>query len=191
MLRSHKLNRRVSLIFALAVVATVLALTPTPAYGQAASGTLTGQVTDQQAATIPGAEIRLLDPTTGSARTAVTNDVGRYTIVSINPGIYDVTISKAGFTASKLSAQKIEIGQVLTLNISLTVGVTTTTVEVTAKAGADLQTLNATVGTTISNDALQLLPNLGRDASTLSEQGSFVPTRGRRIGPFAIVKAFG
>ena len=58
--------------------------------------------------------------------------------------------------------------QVLTLNVPLTVGATTTTVEVQATAGAELQTLNATVGTTITNESLNLLPNLGRDASALS-----------------------
>ncbi|HEV8148262.1 MAG TPA: carboxypeptidase-like regulatory domain-containing protein [Bryobacteraceae bacterium] len=157
-----------SLFLTLACLALVLGLSTTPAYSQAATGTLTGTITDQQGAAIPGVEIRVTEPTTSSTRTVVTNDVGRYTIVGIPPGTYDITVAKVGFTASKFSAQKLEIGQVLTLDVSLQVGVTTTTVEVTARAGAELQTLNATVGTTISNDALQLLPNLGRDASTLS-----------------------
>jgi hypothetical protein len=165
----HRSSRTsTSLFLTVACLALVLGLSTTPAFAQAATGTLTGTITDQQGAAIPAAEIRVTEPTTSSTRTVVTNDVGRYTIVGIPPGLYDVTISKQGFSVSKLVAQKLEIGQVLTLDISLTVGVTTTTVEVTARAGAELQTLNATVGTTISNDALQLLPNLGRDASTLS-----------------------
>lgn len=153
---------------AIALLAIVLLTAPVPAFAQAATGTLIGQVTDPQGAAIVGAEVRLTDPATNSQRTALTNEAGRYTIVNVPPGTYDVTIAKPGFSVSKLKEQKIDIGQVLTLDVALQVGATSTTVEVVASAGAELQTLNATIGTTISNDALQLLPNLGRDASTLA-----------------------
>jgi hypothetical protein len=111
-----------------------------PAFAQGATGTLDGQVTDQQGAVIAGAEVKLTDPTTNSTRTGTTNEVGRYTIVNIAPGTYDVTVTKSGFTAAKLTAQKIDVGGVLTLNVSLQIGATTTTVEVQATAGAELQT---------------------------------------------------
>ena len=151
-----------------ACLSILLSLSATPAMAQAAAGTITGQVTDQQGAVIAGAEIRLTEPTTNSTRNTTTNEVGRYTIVNIPPGVYDVTVTKTGFTASKLSAQKVDVGEALTLDVALQVGATTTTVEVQATAGAELQTLNATVGSTITNESLQLMPNLGRDASTLS-----------------------
>ena len=61
-----------------------------------------------------------------------------------------------------------DVGSALSLNVTLQVGATNTVVEVTAAAGAELQTLNATIGSTLHNDQLQLLPNLGRDASSLS-----------------------
>src|SRR5260370_28167875 len=60
----------------------------------------------------------------------------------------------------------VEIGQVSTANATLKVGAATETVEVTA-TGATLQTLNATVGTTIGFQSLQELPNLSRDVSSL------------------------
>jgi len=47
------------------------------------------------------------------------------------------------------------------------VGATTTTVEVTAGVGAELQTTNATVGSTISGLQLNNLPNIGQDANSL------------------------
>src|SRR5207244_13429271 len=64
------------------------------------------------------------------------------------PGTYVVTISKQGFTVFKIPAQKIDLGASMMINASLKVGSTSTTVEVTASAGADLQTTNATVGNT-------------------------------------------
>lgn len=123
---------------------------------------------DPAAAAIPGVDVRVVDPTTGSRRNATTNDQGHYTVVNLPPGVYDVTFTKDGFTAARLSQQKVDIGQTLTLDVTLQIGSTTSTVEVVANAGAELQILNATIGTTITNEALQLLPNLGRDASTLS-----------------------
>ena len=47
----------------------------------------------------------------------------------------------------------------MTLDVVLQLGTTTTTVEVAASAGSQLQVLNATVGSTISGDSLMLLPN--------------------------------
>ena len=148
------------------VVAFVLSVAPV--LSQSASGTLEGLVTDQQNAAVAGAEIKIFDSATSRVRTVPSNDAGRYTMVDIEPGVYDITITKPGFAVAKYPSQKIDVGGVLSLNVSLQVGAATTTVEVQATAGAELQTLNATVGTTITNQSLNLLPNLGRDASTLS-----------------------
>ena len=58
-------------------------------------------------------------------------------------------------------------GQVVTVDVSMQLGSTTTVVDVQAGAGADLETVNSTVGSTISGQSIVLLPNLGRDASSL------------------------
>jgi hypothetical protein len=63
-------------------------------------------------------------------------------------------------------------------------------VEVTASTGADLQVLNATVGSTISGDALMLLPNLGRDASALATLQVGVAPGGQVAGTAADQSAF-
>jgi hypothetical protein len=168
---SFKLSHAGTFFYGLLVaisLGVLLSLSASPALAQSATGTMTGQVTDQQNAVIGGAEVKVLDPTTSSTRTTTTNEVGRFTLPNIPPGSYTVTVTKTGFTSAKLQNQKVDVGEVLTLNIPLQVGSTTTTVEVQATAGAELQTLNATIGTTITNEALNLMPNLGRDASTLS-----------------------
>src|SRR4029077_10526457 len=117
---------------------------------------------------VVNAEVKLVDPTTNSSLTTKTNEVGRYTFANVSPAPYDLTVAATVVTQSKLAAQKVDVGESLTLNVVLQVGATSTVVEVQAAAGAELQTLNATIGSTIHNDQLQLLPNLGRDASTLS-----------------------
>ena len=64
-----------------------------------ASGTVSGQVTDQQGAIIPGVEIKLTDPSTNITLTTTTNDSGRFIITNVTPGTYNITFSKAGFSA--------------------------------------------------------------------------------------------
>ncbi len=148
-----------SLLFVFSVFSPV-------AMGQAANtGTVSGTVSDQSGAAVVGAAVTLVDTATGTERTAVTNDTGRYLFANIVPGIYNVTISKSGFRATKFTKQEVTVGTVLTLNVSMELGSVSQTVEVTA-TGAELQNLNATVGSTVAGDLLQSLPSIGRDTST-------------------------
>ncbi len=150
------------------ILFAVLVLGLTSAWAQSASGSIAGVVTDPSGASIVGAEVKIQDVTTNSSQTTTSNESGRYVFISIVPGVYNLTVAKVGFTTAKMQGQKVDIGGAMVLNVTLEIGATTTMVEVKAAAGAELQTLNATIGTTITGESLQLLPNLGRDASTLS-----------------------
>src|ERR1039458_3125093 len=84
--------------------------------------------------------------------------------------LVDMSLSfgKEGFTSYRVDSQQVDIGQSLTLNATLKVGSTAETVEVSASAGAQLQTMNATVGNTLSGQTLMMLPNMGRDVTALA-----------------------
>ena len=129
------------------------------------SGTVSGQVTDRRDAAIVGADVTLTDTSINTTQATRSNEVGRYIFLNVHPGTYNLTVSAPGFSQAKVSAQTVQVGLELTLNVTLDVGSTSTTVEVKAAAGAELQTSNATVGTTISGAPLNALPNLGRDAN--------------------------
>jgi Carboxypeptidase regulatory-like domain len=147
-------------------VACFLLLGGTQAWAQStSSGTVSGQVVDPQSAIIAGAEVSLTDVETDSRQTTLTNEVGRYLFLNVHPGIYDLSVSKEGFKQTKVVGQKVAVGLELTLDVTLQIGSTTTSVEVKAAAGAELQTSSATVGSTISGESLMNLPNLGRDAN--------------------------
>jgi hypothetical protein len=151
------------------VIAVCASLFATPAFSQTATaGTVSGQVVDEQSAAVPGAQIRLVEPTTNATLTTVSNDTGRYIFSTVPPGYYNMTVTKEGFTTYQLKNQNVDVGAVLTINAKLSIGTTTTVVEVAASTGAELQTMNATVGNTLDSKALDNLPNLGRDVSTLA-----------------------
>jgi hypothetical protein len=115
-----------------------------------------------------GAEVKLTDVSTSVARTTVTNEAGRYRFLNVLPGVHDITVRKEGFTQARVANQTIEVGLVLTIDFPLEVGSTVTSIEIHATAGAELQTVNAAIGSTGSGSSVILMPNLGRDASSLN-----------------------
>src|SRR6202795_641982 len=157
-------NQRSLLVIALLLC--VCALVPSALFSQSAStGTVAGTVTDPSGAAVAAATVTLTDKATNPPPTASTNENGRYILVDIPAGSYDVSVSKEGFRISRLSSQTVNVGTALTLNVTLEIGSVAESVEVTA-SNAELQTLNATVGNTISGAALDSLPSISRDAST-------------------------
>jgi len=158
-------SKRVALL--LAALFCLLAVTPSALFAQSAStGTVAGTVTDPSGGAIVGATVTLTDTATSTARAEGTNDTGRYFFANVVPGKYTVSVSKTGFRVSKLVDQIVNVGASLTLNVTLEIGSVAETVEVTVTNGAELQTLNATVGNTVSGELLQNLPSIGRDSST-------------------------
>src|SRR6266567_344120 len=120
-------------MYRLLFIATLL---PVCAISQTSStGTVSGQLTDPQGAALAGAEIRMTDPLTSITRATLTNDAGRFSFISVTPAVYDFLVSKPGFSTSKISAQRVEVGLTLTLNVTLQLGSITTTVDVKAAAG--------------------------------------------------------
>ena len=158
------LSKRVVLL--VVALCCLLALTPSALLAQAAStGTVAGTVTDPSGAAVAGAGVTLVDPSTNDSRKTTTNETGRYLFANVPPGTYNLTINKTGFRVTKFSGQVVTVGSALTLNATMELGSVSQVVEVTA-TGADLQTLNATVGNSVSGDLLTSLPSIGRDTST-------------------------
>lgn len=143
------------------------ALTPTALFPQASNtGSVAGTIADPQGAAVAGATVTITDKATNIPRSDTTNEAGRYIFVDVPPGTYNLAISKTGFRTSKLDDQVVKVGLALTLNITMELGSVAEVVEVTATTGADLQTLNSTVGQTIGGQTLQQLPTIQRDAAT-------------------------
>jgi hypothetical protein len=140
-----------------------------PGWAQSTStGVVAGSVTDPSGAVVAGATVTLTDSSTNIAHATTSNASGRYIYVDVNPGIYSITASKAGFATTRSEDQEVKVGASLTLNLTLQVGGSNVVVEVTT-VGNELQTMNATVGNTITSIAIDNLPALGRDVSSFVE----------------------
>jgi len=159
-------TNRTSAIIAQLAIFLIAALMALPIFGQTgATGAVIGTVSDPQGAVVPGADVTLTEKSTSSTSKTTTNSAGHYAFANVNPGSYDIKITKQGFQTGLVRDQRVEIGKTLTEDITLPVGAVTqeVTVETT---GTELQTMNATVGNTVTGVALESLPSLGRDVST-------------------------
>src|SRR5580698_5248147 len=155
-----------SVKLALVLLLVICAGSVLSAWAQSTStGTVAGSVTDPTGALVSGAAVTLTDTATNVARSTTTNETGRYIYVDVNPGAYNLTVSKSGFETTKTENQEVKVGASLIVNLTLQVGGTNVVVEVSA-VGNELQTMNATVGNTITNLTIDNLPSLGRDVST-------------------------
>jgi YHS domain-containing protein len=138
---------------------------PLVIHAQSASSTsIAGIVTDSSGAAVADATVKLTDKATNTPRSTNANDQGRYLFADVISGEYEIAVTKTGFRITK-TVVTASVGIPLTVDLKLELGAVTETVEVVA-TNTELQTLNATVGNTISGDMLQNLPSIGRDAAT-------------------------
>lgn len=92
----------------------------TMAFAQQPTATLTGVVSDQNGALIPGAKITASNKATNLSRTAITNDEGVYVISSLPVGEYEVKFSAIGFNQqNSFENIVLNVGQTLKLNTKL------------------------------------------------------------------------
>jgi hypothetical protein len=138
-----------------------------------------GTVTDPSGAVVPGASVVMVDTSTNEARTTQTNKAGHYEFVGLRVGVYTITAEAKGFRKAAITNATLEVGKDYTFNVSLEVGAATQTVEVRATVGAELQTMNSTMGTSLSGSALLNMPSADRDVSGLLY---FLPTASPSYG---------
>jgi hypothetical protein len=137
-----------------------------PLHAQVAGASLSGTITDAQGGVVAGAKVSAKNVATGVTSDAESNTSGIYTLVNINAGNYEVSISAPGFTTA-VSKIQLTVGSQQAMNISLTVGQVSQTVEVTGAAPI-VQTENATLSGNIESAQIVELPLNGRDWASLA-----------------------
>src|SRR5512137_715955 len=151
----------------LIAAAAAVMLTPQPAAAQILYGSLTGNVTDQQKAAMPGVTVTAINTGTSVATEAVTDAAGNYTIRNLPPGIYDVTAVLQGFRELRQRGLNITAGNIVRADIALQLGQLSETVNVVAESTL-LQTEKADLNTEISAKAVTNMPlNQYRNYQTL------------------------
>src|SRR5579872_7193875 len=154
----------------------LLAAFVTAAGAQVMTGRLEGTVTDSQGASVPGAQVKVLNIQTGQTLNVVADDKGLWALPSMPSATYTVTVSHPGFKTENIDNVKVDAGVPATVNTTLQVGALTETVEVAAGAEI-LQTQTATVTSTLVCRQLHELPFTSRNLTELivTQPGSATP----------------
>jgi hypothetical protein len=100
----------------------------------AAGGSIEGTVTDESGAVLPGAAVTIRNPATGVARETVTDGTGRYRAPLLPVGTYEVTAALSGFATTRRPNLVLNVGGVLTADLTLKVASAQEEVTVTAEA---------------------------------------------------------
>lgn len=156
--------------------------------GQTSRGTVTGVVTDQTGAGVPGAKVELRNQLTNVDRVTSTTEGGVYRFDAVELGDYTITVSNQGFTTFVRRGLPVQAGQTSNLDVKLEVGQTSTTVEVTAEVQAVLQTESAVRGGNINTQQAVDLPLAGRNPALLALTLPGVSTNrfGFGVGTFSV-----
>ncbi len=158
------------------VVTLMVALAAVPAlYGQASSGygSVTGVVLDPTGSVMPNVEITVRHVGTNLARSVATNEVGRYEAVALQPGEYEVTAQRQGFSTVVRKGITVAVGQKAVIDLTLSLSATVETVTVAANT-ASVETEKTEVSTVINLRDMMNLPLNGRrwDAFVMMTPGA-------------------
>lgn len=160
------LSSKQVLMASLALVILIAAL-PKSAHSQSATtGLITGVVSDPTGAVVPAAAVSLQENGTNVALSTVTDSAGRYSFPAVNPGAYTLRVTAKGF-ATEIASVRVEVLKSLTVNLTLKMGESNQTVEVTETPSAELQTTDSSIGNVLSGEGLARLPAYTRSATSL------------------------
>jgi hypothetical protein len=147
------------------LVAALCLLVPV-AKAQTVTGSITGTVTDETGAVIPGAHVVVEDTDTGVKTAQTANSDGVYTAGFLPIGHYKTSVSAPGFATRTTATFTLEINQTVKLNTKLTAG-SESRVNVTETAPI-INTSDGTIGTTFSENEVQNFPLEGRNFQTVA-----------------------
>ena len=135
----------------------VLVAVPRTALAQATTGTISGTVTDESRAVLPGATVVVRNTETGATRTLVSDDRGGFRALNLSPGLYSVTADLQGFTVAKRDNLTIEIGRDVNADLVMKIGALTD--QVTVQGATTNVELSSTVaGGVVSTTQIAELP---------------------------------
>src|SRR5947209_13648946 len=143
-------------------IAVLAALLEIAAWAQFDSGQIAGFVRDPSQSVITGANVTVTNQGNGEKHRVVTNSTGYYVVPNLFVGSYTVEVEAPGFKKSVQSGIQLSSAAKLSIDIELTVGAVSDSVEVSASATL-VQSETATVGRTVEAKQIENLTMNGRN----------------------------
>jgi hypothetical protein len=145
---------------------------------QTETGTVSGLITDESGAAVPGAQVQLLNVQRGTTSDTKTNNAGLYIFSGVEAGQYQVKVQKTGFKQVDLLSLIVNVQDHIEQNVRLQLGSVSESITVNAEE-SHINTTDATVSTVVDRNFADNLPLNGRSFQTLLNMTpGVVPLRG-------------
>jgi outer membrane receptor protein involved in Fe transport len=135
----------------------IAGLAAQPALGQVLYGSAVGAVQDQTGAVVPNAQIKLTDKATGVVRETIAGPEGRYTVLNLLPGTYELQVVATGFRTYAQTDVQIRVNTVTRVDVTLELGQVAEQVTIQGIATV-LQTDKSDLNVEISSRAVENIP---------------------------------
>jgi len=147
--------KRMSLFCFATLLWISLAVSPN-SFAQQTLGGITGTVTDESGAVIPGATVTVVGDQTKLTRTAQSSDTGAYLFTNLPIGTYTITVTHTGFDTLSIPMIQVQADRTATVNATLKIGEVgqTVTVEETPLVNA----VDTTNGYVLEKQQLEAIP---------------------------------
>jgi outer membrane receptor for ferrienterochelin and colicin len=139
-----------------------------PAFAQGGTSEINGTVVDSAKAVLPGVTVTATNQNTGLERAVVTGGEGRFTIPTLPPGTYSIKAELPGFQVMVMNGLVVNVGQELTVNLTLQVAGIAESVTVTG-ASPIVETTSSRIGTNITSSEIDGLPSANRSQFSLMQ----------------------
>jgi hypothetical protein len=158
--------RRGSRVTTLGWLAVLLLFVASPIVAQERFGALTGIVTDDSGAVLPGVTVSITNKQTGKVYTAVTGSNGVYRVLDLEPGRYSVKYELSGFTSNEVSDVNLLLGKTLDVSPTMKVGGLQEAVTVTGESPL-IDSKSTTIAHNITAEEFDRIPK-GRSFQNLA-----------------------
>lgn len=148
------------------VFACVLAVAVSTVPAQDVTGSITGEVKDASGALVPGAIVTARHGGTLATFTSKTDNTGTYWLRNLPVGMYEVSVEAKGFSRYQAVDLRLQVNEVVRLDVALAVGASTESVTVGAQA-VTVDTTSGVLKEVVDQRRIEDLPLNGRDAAQL------------------------
>jgi hypothetical protein len=167
-------------IGSVALVAALVLSSTLSTGAQELRGRITGVVTDNTGAVLPGVSVTAVGPALIQAQTTVTGADGTYRYPALPPGLYTVTFELAGFQTLRREEIRLGLNQTLSVDAQLQLSSLQETVTITGESPT-VDVKSTTVGTNFTKELLQDIPN-ARDVWAAMAQAPGFQMTGYDVG---------
>ena len=148
-------------------LALLCVLTGSPLYAQAVGAILSGIVSDESGARLPGVTVTITNVSNGRTQTVVSGEHGEYRAVALQPAPYRIAANKAGFSSSEQDVT-LTVGSDATLDFRLPVSGVSESVTV-AVPSVSFEVAQSQPSSVVTEDQIRALPELGRNFLVLAQ----------------------